>query len=66
MNSKMFLRGCLFGSCIGTWIMIFIMWWHHYPAIEKEWHDEAVKKGHAEYYVEVDIIKWRWLDHDKN
>ena len=46
----------MFLSLIGT----FTVTWQ---TINISWRDEAVKKGHAEYYLDLKNNKqWRWLN----
>lgn len=62
--NKDFWKGCLLGACLAVWFCKGLFYWVNDPRVEKKWHDEAVRRGHAEYYVDGETFesKWRWLD----
>ncbi len=59
-----FFKGLALGLVLSAWICMFGSKYIREPRIEKEWHDEAVRRGHAVYYVDGETMerKWRWLN----
>ena len=58
-----FLKGLALGFVVTAWMCIYLSGLYRDPRIEKEWHDEAIKQGHAEYYLdENNERQWRWKD----
>ena len=54
-----FIQGLLIGMLIAAFIAG--MAWMTFPYKEKHYHDEAVKAGHAEYYLDANHDKqFRW------
>ncbi len=53
------LQAFAFGALLGWWLLFFIS--SVFTTPDKMWHDEAVKKGHAEYYLDDKYERhWRW------
>ncbi len=59
-----FFKGLALGFFITAWFCMLMSGWFREPRIEKEWHDEAVRRGHAVYYIDGETMerKWRWLN----